>query len=473
MTRLMPLIAISLFLYLIVMLSLNVSFFPRLPSYDERRIIELGIIAASLMSFILKDRIFKGFHLHWKGSMPAAMLLLLGLAAVSVCLSPSPRHAVQELGVLSGLGYVSCLSAALWQAYRQAMLQWLVYAMLLGVAIYLPGFYAGYLASFLEHMPLRWPEPFFGFSNIRAFNQYQQWTLGLLCLPLLAFNIQGGGRRRWLYLILAAWWVLAFVSVSRGVLLAWLLAVLVTAGVYRQLAWPLLRLQLYGFVSGLTGYAILFQIIPGFFVGGVAAETVIRATTNDRLELWNQAWDFLKSHPWFGVGPMHYAWYPNIIAAHPHNSVLQLAAEWGLPAFGLMLVLAAYGMYAWLNRFNYFNLQHQAGLARHLPIVLFFSVVANAAYSLVDGVIVMPLSQLMLAVVLGLMLGMTAGNAAARPKSPGQEILQRGLALLLLAALVWALLPELLPRVMGASGLSVSGQQAFGPRFWQDGGIPH
>jgi O-antigen ligase len=340
---------------------------------------------------------------------------------------------------------------------------------LLGAVFYMVGFYTGYLASFLESIPLRWPEPFFGFSNVRAFNQYQLWTLSLLCLPLLGFNIERTSIRRWLSVIMAGWWVLLFASASRGVLLAWLVAMLVTAGCYRQLAWPLLRLQLTGFITGLSSYGLLFHLLPFFLVGGVLTQTILRDTTNDRIGLWKQAVSMIQTHPWFGVGPMHYAWYPNAIAAHPHNSVLQLAAEWGLPATVLMLTLAGYGVFCWLRCFNVVTLQ--TATDRHFAIVLFFTLVANACYSLVDGVIVMPLSQVMMAVVIGLMLGLYDEQ---QPNGVRRKYLVHPIfAGIILVAMVWSVLPELLPRILGNEQMIPRGYQTMGPRFWQEGGIAH
>ncbi|MDP2392217.1 MAG: O-antigen ligase family protein [Methylococcaceae bacterium] len=399
--------------------------------------------------------------------------MLIVLASASTLQSPSPQHAQLEVYVFAGLVYVCQLTATLWSQYRLAILQWMIYAILLGAVIYMVGFYTGYLASFIEAIPLIWPEPFFGFSNIRAFNQYQAWTLALVCLPLLGFNIEKPSTRRWIFAVLASWWVLLFASASRGLLLAWLVAMLVTAWCYRQIAWPLLRLQLASFITGLSFYGLLFHLLPSFLMGGILTGTVLRDQTDDRISLWKQAGAMIHTHPWFGVGPMHYAWYPNAIAAHPHNSILQLAAEWGLPATLIMLSLAGYGIFCWLKQFNSVSLQ--AGnneRNEHLAVVLFFTLVANACYSLVDGVIVMPLSQLMMAVVLGLMLGLYNDNQLTK-KTKHFNFIRRLFAAIVLIGLVWSVLPELLPRLLGNEQMIPKGYQTVGPRFWQEGGIIH
>lgn len=473
MTLITQMFTITLFLFLIVF-SLNYSLLPYQPGYDEKRIIELLIISIALLWNILDGMSTEHVSPSWKIKIRCAIFVLITLSGVSAFLSASPRHAVLEICLFAGLFYLSLFTAGLWREYRLTLVQWLVYAIMLGAIFYMVGFFTGYLASFLEAIPLRWPEPFFGFSNIRAFNQYQLWTLTLLCLPLLGFNIERTGIRCWLFVVLTGWWVLLFVSASRGVLLAWLLAMPVTAAVYRQIAWPLLRLQLTSFIMGLSCYGLLFHLVPSFLVGGVLTrpESVLRNTTYDRISLWKQACSMIQTHPWFGVGPMHYAWYPNEIAAHPHNSLLQLAAEWGLPATLLMLILAGYGVFCWLKRLNPTSLKAAPELDQHLAVALFFTLVANACYSLVDGVIVMPLSQVMMAGIIGLMLGFY-NNDSTQFEVVSKNLVHQLFASVVLVALVWSVLPELLPRMLGNEQIIPIGYQTMGPRFWQEGGIAH
>ena len=227
----------------------------------------------------------------WKTRTRYAIYLLIALRCVSAFLSVAPACFVMEISSFVGLFYVCLLTAVLSREYRlNAFAQWLVYAISLGAVFYMVGFYTGYLASFIENNPLHGYEFFLGFSNVRAFNQYQLWTLSLLYLPLLGFNIERKSIRRWLLVVLTGWWVLLFASASRGVLLAWLLAMLVTAWFYRQIAWPLLRLQLTTFISGLLCYGLLFYLLPFFLKGGVFATAVFRYEREDGIGLWKQAY---------------------------------------------------------------------------------------------------------------------------------------------------------------------------------------
>lgn len=455
--------------------SLNYILLPNMSPYEDKRLIELMIIANALLWTLLGggSRIGIGYS--------KSRYLLLGfciveiLALLSSFAAASSRHALVELSHFVGLVYLAILFAHAWVMHRFKWLYLMLGAISLGATLYMIGFYTGYLASFLESIPLVWPEPFFMLSNVRQFNQYQLWTLGLLCLPLLVRGSIKPKYKAWVFGLLSAWWVLLFASTSRGVLLAWLVSMLVTWWVYRRLAWPFLQLQLKCFGCGFAAYQLLFVWLPKLNAGGgsVVVQTVLRGDTNDRIYLWRHAWHMIQAHPWLGVGPMHFAWYPNSMAAHPHNSVVQLACEWGLPATGLILGFAGYGMYRWLRRFNANTLQSVNELERHLAVALFFTTVASACYSLVDGVIVMPLSQVMMAVVLGLMIGLYRQNDSPVPVRPLVDTAHRLFAGATLAVMVWAVLPELLPRILGDYEMIPMGYQVIGPRFWQEGGIPH
>jgi putative inorganic carbon (hco3(-)) transporter len=473
-------LSVAVLFLLQVIISLSYSFLPNLPDYDTKRVVELLLICAVLISAILKPSVLAQSANATASKLSDAIQLIpnaiIILACFSALFSNSPRHAFLEVSLFAGLACVSLFFARLWKDYRHLLLKGTVYAIILGAIIYMVGFFTGYLASFIERILLRWPEPFFGFSSVRAFNQYQLWTLPLFLLPLQSFEIDKTSFRRGLFTVLIAWWVLFFYSSSRGVILAILFASVVTILFYKRTAWPMLRLLLISLIVGVSTYIVLFFLIPFVFIDdSLELGSVLRDSTDDRLSLWRQALAMIQAHPILGVGPMHYAWYPNV-NAHPHNSVLQLACEWGLPATFLILFLSGYGVVCWLKRFNSTTLSKIQEIHWHLPIILFFTLIANAFYSLVDGVIVMPLSQVMMAVVIGLMIGVYRDDVEQHKyieTSTAKFLLYRLGAIAVLAVLIWAVLPDLLPRILGDTEMIQYGYQTAGPRFWQEGGIPH
>ena len=143
---------------------------------------------------------------------------------------------------------------------------------------------------------------------------------------------------------------------------------------------------------------------------------------------------------------MHFAWYSNT-NAHPHNSVLQLMAEWGLPAALLILAVTGYGLLCWLRKFNIDNLQHKTKLDCNLAIALIFTVMCSFAYSLVDGVIVMPISQVLMFTIIGLMIGYYTKDNVTEVKR--KSVFMPIFAAITLVALIWSTLPEILQSASG------------------------
>lgn len=429
--------------------------------HDNQRLLELTLIIVTLIHGLE----FKIHSSHFTVSRPVRYMLylLMGLTLASSYLAKSPRHALIEISLFAGLFYLALFIARLYHENNVLLIKRLTYTFWASILLSMVSFYVSYITATVYSTPVTWPAPINGFSNIRSFNQYQLWTLGLITLPLLAFDFKSARTRNWIHAGLVLWWVLLFYSASRGVLLAWGLGILITALVYRKLAWPFIRLQLSHITLGFFSYQILFQLIPYLRGSAVVTGTVMRDTTSDRIELWSQCINLIQNHPLFGVGPMHFAWYSNT-SAHPHNSVLQIMAEWGLPAALLILAVAGYGLVCWLKKFNISSLQTKTKLDRNLVVVLFFTLIANAAYSLVDGVIVMPISQVLMFTIIGLTIGYYSKDNVAEVIN--KSLFKRIFAGITLVTLIWSTLPEILQSASGDAKRFSIGYTAAGPRIW-------
>ena len=438
--------------------------------HDGQRFLEIIILCFVLLYSIFityQDEYFRAIvhKIHY------ALVALVFLATLSGLLAVSPRHAAIEICIFVGLFYLALMIARLYSRNKEVFIKRLVYVVWASMLLYLVSFYVGYITAVIFKKPLQWPLPFTGFSNVRAFNQYQLWSLGLITLPLMAFDLSKQ-MRRWLYIALTFWWVLLFYSASRGVLIAWLIGSIITVLIYKKLAWPLLRIHLINLVSGYLTYVLLFKVIPKLNESTLVTGTVLRETTSDRVGLWHKAYILAMEAPWLGVGPMHYAWNSTTYA-HPHNSVLQLAAEFGMPATLIVLTIAAYGITAWLKKFNLRQLSSSNVFEKNLSVILFFTIVTNVLYSLVDGVIVMPISQVMMFTMIGLLIGHYTKNNIHHFKSNHTVTtvkfnLIAMFALLTLVILVWSILPEIAQGFSGHEKGFSTGQPAIGPRLWRE-----
>lgn len=433
--------------------------------HDSQRLIELLLVSMVLLLSILFNQRETSFALN--KNMRYALYALIALAVISSYLAKSPRHALIEISLFAGLSYLALFVVHLYNENKALLVKRLIYALWAGILLYMVSFYVGYITATTFNTAKPWPALLTGFSSIRSFNQYQLWGLGLITLPLLAFDFKNTYTSRWLHVALIFWWVILFYSTSRGALLAWGGGILCTALIYRKLAWPFIRLQLIHAAAGFFSYSILFKYIPNLIrpslESSLVTGTIMRNTTSDRMELWSLSLNLIQDHPIFGVGAMHYAWY-NTGVAHPHNSVLQLMAEWGLPATLIILTIAGYGIYCWLKKFNMNNLKTQTKLENNLAIILFFTMITNTAYSLVDGVIVMPLSQVMMFTIIGLMVAYYFDGRLTEAKQI--NLFRRAFAGIVLITLAWSTLPEILQSASGSEKRFSVGYNAVGPRLW-------
>jgi len=465
--NLIKIVVIALFLGLIV-LSPSLKVIPTsliaTSFHDNQRLVELCLIGCTLLLSAFSKSPLSTF----KPNEPAnyAACALIALAITSSAFAASPRHALIEACVFAGLVCLALNIKNLYCDNPSMLTKQLVYTFWASILLFMLSFYTGYITATIFNTPVTWPNPLTGFSNIRYFNQYQLWTFGLVTLPLLAFELKNTSTRAFLNLGLIAWAVLLFFSASRGALLALCLSGIVTIVIYKKVAWPFIRLQLKYISLGYIGYQILFVLIPYLTGSAVVIGSVMRDTTSDRLALWSQAIQLAENNPIFGVGPMHFAWFSSTYA-HPHNSVLQLMCEWGIPATLIILGIAGYGLCYWLKKVNIKHLASGNQLNQHLGIALFFTITTSAIYSLVDGVIVMPISQVMMFTAIGLMMGYASEKTIAVATTRTAVIKPIFLGIVLIT-LIRATLPEILQSASGSEKRFSIGYLAAGPRLWYE-----
>jgi O-antigen ligase len=468
----------------LIVLSPSILFIDFIEAHDAQRVLQLGLLSLVLLDAIL-IYLTKTGTLQLNSKIRLAFFALLTLSVISAANSIAPRYATIEITIFTALCYLALFTARLYQEKGEQFAKLLTYAICASIIMYLVSFYTGYISALAFGKVLKWPAPFYGFSNIREFQEYQLWTIGLICLPLLTLDIKRS-KQILIYLTLAFWWVLLFYAASRGVILAWLVAVIVTAILYKKQAWPFLRIQLINATTGLCAYLVLFKTIPAWIASTniattstttstIITSTIFRETTHDRLDLWKAAYVMIKNFPLFGVGPMHFYFYtPH--GTHPHNSVLQLASEFGLPFTLITLFIVGYSFYHWMRNFNVKQLQTETKQNISLTIVLFFTIISGIAYSLVEGVIVMPISQVLMVTVIGLMIGQYAQKSWAKNSintSTKSNLTGSIFAIIVLLLMTLSTMPELAKGLTSKSRVLKNNERAFSmrpdsinPRIW-------
>lgn len=442
--------------------------------YDSDRFAQIIILSVALSACALIPSVFPSFSIKLKFSFCA----IVALGLLSSLLAVKKEFALLELGLFTALLVLTFLLAFLSRKAPDKSLKLTILALSASVVTYLIGVLAGYSAGLFEQVPLRWNDLFHSYSNVRFFNQFQIWTLPLITAGYLYFSDEKPHASRVIAVIAVFWWMTLFLSSGRGATIAISLALLVSLFVYRKLAYRFVAVTLLFAISGLLLYWIMFSLMPAWLsLPDTVMSELIRVKQESRLILWKDALEMIKANPVLGVGPMHYAYYPNPIAAHPHNSLLQWAAEWGVVSLVLVLVIVFYGVRAWIQAAGYHASQHQSREAQLGNVALFTSLMAGVTYSMVSGVIVMPHSQLMMCLIIGLMIGrchikrdIQKNGTIARYESHFIRLL----AIVTLIIMWWTVWPSLSERLeAGVFNVDMTNIETRGPRFWQVGGVPH
>jgi len=306
------------------------------------------------------------------------------------------------------------------------------------------------------------------FSNPRFFSQCFIWIL-----PLLSLVVEKRKNKivsAFLYVVLTLAWCLAFVTDSKGMLISLATSIMITALLYRKdsINWIMKTM-----LAAIIGFMLFLAL--SFFANNSATYSTFNDSTSSRLILYKIAWLLIKASPFIGVGPMHYAFYTHQIleqhprlalAAHPHNSVLLIAAEWGIPAALILLITLSYGFTRWIS----YTKKRSSTITTHVALTA--SLIAGMVYSLFSGVFVSPLSQLAGCFIIGWMIGIYFKSTALK-NAPYRY--QKLLACIALLCFVAFLATGIFPMVTYLQHSEINWvlthlkNKTLHPRFWQQG----
>ncbi len=421
--------------------------------HDQQRILQLLVLSGSslllLFSFPLT---FSGKEAH------AALLFILGLGSVSAFLSANPSWAFKEWSVFAGLMLFSFNISASPEWVRRTALWGLV--VLGGFFCY--QFLLSYLSAFVSGLRELNPGVLLsGFSNVRTMGQFQAMLLPLMAALGLYLRETGRFRLSWLVmLLLAIQWCISFALAGRGLWLGFAVAHLALCWI-GPVGRRFLIVQLSAAFVGLALYFLLMVALPTWLGIDMTLMSGMRSGLSLRDVLWRDAWGMFVAHPLLGVGPMHFSAVPNSVGAHPYQMLLQWFAEWGGVAGLLVVGLMILGL---LRGARYLREQGDP-----MDAGLWLALVSVLVLAQVDGVFVMPFTQTVLALLVG--IAMARWSKPVVP-SPAQRWLCRGLAVVVIVVLGRVLLLEV-PGLTAAEEryLEVHGG-GEAPRFWIQGWIP-
>lgn len=322
----------------------------------------------------------------------AGLLLFLLGGALSVWFSAFFFHALFEYLHWLLLLMFACVTVAWAKADKKILLFFTVLMVAQALGVFIAMLYL--LFAFVRGEPIN-PEIIYpGVENIRTFNQIQ-----IFVIPLLVFFLAHRRISQILFIVLYANFLLLFVGGGRGVALVLLLLFLWMLCVSR------LRPRIYKALVAVALAGGTYGLLLYFGVAGM--QEIYRVGSSGRIEMWMEIVHALSlKYLLFGIGPNGYALFTqSFLSAHPHNSVLQILLEWGgiaLLGVGAVVARVLYATYKYVAR-------HKGD---ELTQALCATWLVALAYSLFDGVIVMPIAQTLIVVFAALLWGRVRSEGA-------------------------------------------------------------
>jgi len=381
----------------------SVSLIPSLEPYNEKRALQIGFLlivgGILLISGTTRRRWLAVFH-----RLPTLAQwgfgTVLGLGTLSSALAPAPFYAFLEVGHFALLFALAGIVASAIRRKPKRVERFLLGAVGLSALLYAVYFAVRYGGSLAFPTLEIGRETVSGFANTRFFNQYQTWTLPLLVGLVASLPQKWRTAQTIAFFLAALWWTLVFASNVRGTVLAVLIGAIGVWLLFRSRARRWVVVQVASMAAGGVLYFFLFYL--GGEVTPQVAERLKDIGEGGRPHHWMRCLNMAWTHPWLGVGPMHYAWPPNnfAVAAHPHSAFFQWLAEWGLPSTVVMSGLTVWGGWSWMHH-EQETAAEPEDFQTEVGIALVAAVLAGASHAMVSGLIVMPVSQILLAVVGG------------------------------------------------------------------------
>lgn len=410
------------------------------------------------------------------GRLWSATIVTLAIASVSW--APVTTKALQELTLWIGLATVSFMVACFVQRYgfhgigRTVITATLVVNVVALLTLCL-GMFASHQAPDFDNIDL-------GYVNRRFFNHVQT-----VALPLCGMAIHGlSPSRRWAWAGRAAivsGFALLLFSGGRGTTVG------IAGGTILSALWlrrsclkAITRFVLWG-AGGLLAHLVLFVIAPVALdlqpAPALAQRAVESGSVVARLLLWTLCVNSAAESPWVGIGPMHFAHWPNWEAAHPHNIYFQIAAEWGVP----MLCMMTAGVIYMLRRLVIAVRNAESSKKRNVGCMLMIACIAALLDGCFSGNFVMPVSQVWIATCVGMGIGFWfIQRGLARSNSPdcitprSETVIGRRLLAFVLCGAVFIHVTILGHELVVYSALlqraqELSGNAHTSPRFWSNG----
>ena len=412
--------------------------------YDNARVFEI-VLLAILTATLLVPQIATATVFFWGrlGRTTRGLIaIFLAVGALSALASGTTQVGVLQIGLVVQLVLLFLLTGIAADGAGKDNGIVLAVSITAGAGLLVLKFWIAFIDAYVDGRMFFWVSPFLDFANVRFFGQYQAYSLLLITLPMKLLRLTRSWRAI-VYLIAINFWALQWMVGSRAVWAGFVAAIMLIAIFMRNGRMRWLAEQA---VIALAG-GVIFLLFSTFLLSTPNATPIPAAnsimqrgdeSSSVRITLAKAAIGMIVEHPLAGVGPGQFGLhYSTTNAAHPHNTPLQLLAEYGLIAGSAGIALGVV-----LVVFAVRQLRSNAGRGPDTTTVsLAAALVMGLVDSLFSGNLVMPHSQVLFCVLAGWIVGRSGSRVGPTVSADERRLWRTGLVgLAILAILTTAIL---------------------------------
>ncbi|WP_440617044.1 O-antigen ligase family protein [Cysteiniphilum sp. 6C5] len=441
-------------LLLLFMMTLPLSINQQINCYDQRRLIELALLGGALLPLVDWQFLLwcqQRLRLHARLFSLIFICILCGGFSVYFSVIPSLSYIVYSMWLLLGLWTLFLIY--FFECYPQLVrffcvliVAFLIYEVILmfyGHVLYIYHPDAKRFHLYGVSSVVNYPH----FVNPRFLDQVVSFLLplsGWYCLAYYRKNYPSIRRRvSMCFGLLAAscGMYIVIISQSRVFIVEWIVVSIVGFLLWRQFLWRYLLWMLLAFILALLAYVMLsyLQLEVGGSLISRSGDIMYYA---DRLALIKLGLSLSANHAYVvGVGPGMYPFYAysdlTVNAAHPHNIVILIAAEWGvltaIIVFGLMVYLLVKLLCYLSHKQKRQDTVTQSCYVNNqaFGMVVLFAFIAGGIDAMFSGVGIMPLSQVIFICMLAINISLLRGSSKQSTKMSLclslHKVIQRGL----------------------------------------------
>lgn len=416
---------------------------------DAQRMLLVGTVISLLLTFSIR--------LRWK--LAVVLIFMLGASCIIFDFIYNPY--IKQLSyIVLLLGVILLLSSL--DFHDEYIVTTFVICTVISFALVC----ICYIAFSQLGLGFNWKECFAFFSHPRFFNHFQVGTI--LFFPLLIIKSDSKFVRVAAFIALTFSFATIMVSAGRGIWIVLFMASLLL--LLLQLHNPR-RYFSYLIVGAIGGFAVyvvfcyLSSPADSFVLAGL--EERGNVLVDNRSRIWTLTLSKILEKPFLGWGAYSYAflagdqgWLP----AHPHQSVLQLAFEYGVLVAFAIVIFVGYAIFELFKRVR--------ALGDDWAVVYFTSLIALAMNAQYSAVLVMPVGQMMVVVLVARLLNIVFRSKVGAPG--GWQYMPSWLSICFIvimsfASMVWIVVVKDYVDFRGEGEWNIShGKRVMYPRTWQD-----